>query len=232
MNGAPFFVVDFDSTFTTVEALDLLGEIALPAGPEGDAVRAEIRTLTDQAMNGEIGFGEALRRRIELLQLDRGHLAILVENLRGRVSPSIRRNRAFFERHAGRVLIVTGGFHDYVDPIVAEHGIDPSHVLANRLVFDGDRVVGVDETNPLSRDGGKVEAVKALSLDGEVVVVGDGWTPTMRSARPGRPTGSTPSWRPPRATASPPPPTTWRAPSTRCCTTRAWPGAGPIRAVA
>ena len=176
MNGAPFFVVDFDSTFTTVEALDLLGEIALPAGPEGDVVRAEIRVLTDQAMNGEIGFGEALRKRIELLNLDRGHLETLVERLRGRVSPSIRRNRAFFERHAGRVLIVTGGFHDYVDPIVAEHGVDPSQVLANRLVFDGDRVVGVDQTNPLSKDGGKIEAVRGLNLDGEVVVVGDGWT--------------------------------------------------------
>ena len=174
--GAPFFVVDFDSTFTTVEALDLLGEIALPAGAEDDAVRAEIRALTDKAMNGEIGFGEAVKQRIALLDLERGHIETLVENLRSRVSPSIRRNRAFFERHAGRVLVVTGGFHDYVDPIVAEHGIHPSRVLANSLVFDGDRVIGVDEANPLSRDGGKIAAVKGLGLEGEVVVVGDGWT--------------------------------------------------------
>jgi D-3-phosphoglycerate dehydrogenase len=176
MNGAPFLVVDFDSTFTTVEALDVLGEIALPQGPEGDAARAEIRALTDKAMNGEIGFGEALKRRIAILNLERKHLDELVARLRDKVSPSIRRNRAFFERNAGRVLVVTGGFHDYVDPIVAEHGVSPAQVLANSLVFDGDRVVGVDEANPLSRDGGKIEAVKGLGLDGEVVVVGDGWT--------------------------------------------------------
>jgi D-3-phosphoglycerate dehydrogenase len=176
MNAPPFFVVDFDSTFTTVEALDVLGEIALPQGPDGDRARAEIKALTDQAMNGEIGFGEALRRRIELLGLRREHLDLLVERLRDKVSPSIRRNRAFFERNAGRILLVTGGFHDYVDPIAAAHGIPPAQVLANSLVFDGDQVVGVDETNPLSRDGGKIEAVKGLHLDGEVVVVGDGWT--------------------------------------------------------
>ncbi len=176
MNASPFFVVDFDSTFTTVEALDILGEIALPQGAEGDAVRAEIALLTNQAMNGEIGFGEALRRRIELLGLRREHLDILVARLRDLVSPSIRRNRAFFERHAGRVILVTGGFHEYVDPIAAEHGVPAQHVLANRLIFDGDRVVGVDETNPLSQDGGKITAVRGLDLQGEVVVVGDGWT--------------------------------------------------------
>jgi D-3-phosphoglycerate dehydrogenase len=176
MTATPYFVVDFDSTFTTVEALDVLGEIALADDAGGDERRAEIRALTDQAMNGEIGFGEALRRRIELLGLRREHLPILVERLRTKISPSIRRNRAFFEKHAGRVILVTGGFHDYVDAIAAEHGIGPEHVLANSLVFDGDRVTGVDESNPLSRDGGKIEAVKGLGLTGEVVVVGDGWT--------------------------------------------------------
>ena len=120
------------------------------------------------------------------------------------------------------MLVVTGGFHDYVDPIVAEHGINPAQVLANRLVFDGDRVIGVDETNPLSQDGGKIEAVKGLNLDGEVVVVGDGWTDyEIRQAGAAKDRFCTPSPKPPTARASPPPPITWPRPSTRCCTTRA-----------
>jgi D-3-phosphoglycerate dehydrogenase len=173
---APFLILDFDSTFTTVEALEILAEIALADDPGREAKLAEIAILTDQAMNGEIGFGEALRRRVELLALNRAHLPALVERLRGKVSPSIRRNRAFFEKNAERVVVVTGGFHDYVDPIVAEFGITPDRVLANRLVFDGDRVTGVEQDNPLSRDGGKVEAVRSLGIEGEVVMVGDGWT--------------------------------------------------------
>ncbi len=173
---APTLVLDFDSTFTTVEALDVLGDIALADSPEREARLAQVRDLTERAMNGDIGFGEALKQRIEILGVRREHLGPLVERLREKVSPSIRRNRGFFERNPSGVVIVTGGFHDYVDPIVAEFGITPDRVLANSLVFDGDRVVGVDQANPLSRDGGKVEAVRGLNLPGEVVMIGDGWT--------------------------------------------------------
>lgn len=177
MGAPPYFVVDFDSTFTRVEALDVLGEIALADAPDREAVLAEVRRLTDQAMNGEIGFGEALARRLRLLRPRREYLEPLIERLKGQVSASIRRNRDFFEKNAGRVFIVTGGFHDFVDAVVADYGIAPSQVLANRLCFDADGVVaGLDEANPLARDGGKIEVVRGLGLDGEVVVVGDGWT--------------------------------------------------------
>ena len=50
--GAPVFIVDFDSTFTRVEALDLLGELTLADRPDRDAVLAEVRAITDQAMSG------------------------------------------------------------------------------------------------------------------------------------------------------------------------------------
>jgi D-3-phosphoglycerate dehydrogenase len=174
--GTPFFLVDFDSTFTTVEALDILGEIALADDPARVEKLDQVRALTDQAMNGEIGFGEALKKRIELLGVRRQHLPQLVERLKSKVSPSFKRNKAFFEKNPGKVIVVTGGFHDYVDAIVAEFGITPDQVLANGLVFDGDDVIGVDQLNPLSQDGGKVTAVQNLHLEGEVVMVGDGWT--------------------------------------------------------
>ena len=177
MASPPAFVIDFDSTFTRVEALDVLGEIALDGRPDREAVLEEVRRLTDQAMSGEIGFAQALTRRVELLAPRREHLAPLVERLRSEVSASIRRNREFFERNAGRIFVVTGGFHDFVDAVVGEYGIAPDHVLANRLLFDAEGVVtGVDGSNPLSRDGGKVVAVRGLALTGEVVMVGDGWT--------------------------------------------------------
>lgn len=172
----PFFVFDFDSTFTSVEALDVVAELTLRDHPDRSARLAEIRSLTEQAMSGDIGFAEALSRRIALLELRREHLTPLIETLADRVSPSFRRNRDFFRRHGDRVLIVSGGFHDYVDPIVAEFGVTPERVLANRLVFEGDRAVGVDARNPLAHDGGKVDAVRSLGLEGDIVVVGDGWT--------------------------------------------------------
>jgi D-3-phosphoglycerate dehydrogenase / 2-oxoglutarate reductase len=176
--GAPYLILDFDSTFVTVEALELLGEIALEADPAREAKLAEVKALTEQAMNGEIGFAQALARRIEILKPRREHVETLVGQLREKVTPSIERNRDFLERAGERLFIVTGGFHEYVDQIAAEFGVTPDRVLANRLLFDAaGAAVGVDATLPLSRDGGKVEAVRALGLEGEVVVVvGDGWT--------------------------------------------------------
>jgi D-3-phosphoglycerate dehydrogenase len=175
--SAPFLILDFDSTFVTVEALELLGEIVLADDPEREAKLAEVTALTEQAMNGDIGFSGALARRIEILRPRREHIAALVERLREHVTPSIRRNRDFIQRAGERLYIVTGGFHDYVDPVAAEFGVPAERVLANRLVYGADgAAAGVDASLPLSRDGGKVEAVKALALDGEVVVVGDGWT--------------------------------------------------------
>lgn len=175
--SAPFLILDFDSTFVTVEALELLGEIVLEADPQREAKLAEVTALTEQAMNGDIGFSHALARRIEILKPGREHIAALVERLRDKVTPSIRRNRDFIQRAGERLYVVTGGFHEYVDPVVAEFAIPAERVLANRLVFDVDGAAsGVDATLPLSRDGGKVEAVQALGLEGEVVVVGDGWT--------------------------------------------------------
>jgi D-3-phosphoglycerate dehydrogenase len=174
---APFLILDFDSTFVTVEALELLGEIVLEADPEREAKLAEVSALTEQAMNGDIGFGQALARRVEILKPRREHVAALVERLREKVTPSILRNRDFIRRAGERLYICTGGFHEYVDPVAAEFGVPAERVLANRLVFGADgAAAGVDETLPLSRDGGKVEAVRALGLEGEVVVVGDGWT--------------------------------------------------------
>ncbi len=170
-------VLDFDSTFTSVEALDVLAELLSAANPERAADVARIKTLTDQAMSGDISFADALQHRIRILRPSRDDIAALVEVLKTKVSPSIARNRAVFADQAGKFRIVSGGFHDFIDPVVADYGIDAGYVLANRLVFDADGVAtGVDQANPLSQDGGKVTALRALGLAGDVAMVGDGWT--------------------------------------------------------
>jgi len=61
------YVFDFDSTLVRVETLEVLADIALEGSPDAAAVRTEIARLTDQAMAGDLPFGEALRRRLALL---------------------------------------------------------------------------------------------------------------------------------------------------------------------
>jgi D-3-phosphoglycerate dehydrogenase len=71
------YVFDFDSTLVRIETLEALADIALAGAPDAAAIRAEVAALTDQAMAGDLPFGEALRRRLALLPLTRDHVAEL-----------------------------------------------------------------------------------------------------------------------------------------------------------
>jgi len=173
----PYLVFDFDSTFTQVEGLDELAEIALQGHPDQAAVVAQIRELTNRGMSGEIGFQESLSRRLALLGAQRRHLAPLVQRLQGKVSESIRRNAEFFRQFADRIYVVSSGFREFIEPVVAEYGIAAEHVLANTFTFDAQgNITGCDPANVLSQDGGKIRQLQQLDLDGEVYVLGDGYT--------------------------------------------------------
>jgi len=174
---SPVFIFDFDSTLVRIETLEALADIALSDAPDAAAKKAEIASLTDQAMSGQVDFGTALRRRLELLALTRVQVEALADRILDEASASVRRNVDFFERHAERVYILSGGFREVIAPLAARLGIAADHVLANDLIYDAEgRVTGVDDANPLSRDNGKPEVIKALNLTGPVVMVGDGWT--------------------------------------------------------
>ena len=171
------FIIDFDSTFIQVEALDLLAEISLKNSPNQAAVVKEIKELTNLGMEGKISFADSLKRRVQLLSADRKHIQELVRILHKKVTPSFSRNKAFFKKYSGNVHIITGGFRDYVIPVVQKFGIKPQNVYANSFEFDqAGRITGVDHKNVLSTDKGKVKQLKAMNPKGEVYVIGDGYT--------------------------------------------------------
>ncbi len=176
MSARPTLILDFDSTLVDFETLEALADIALDGQPGADAVRARVAALTDRAMAGEIGFGEALRQRLALLPLTREHVTALASRAAARLTPSVRRNLGFFQENKGRVVIISGGFREVIAPVAEALGVAPERVLANDLVYDeAGRVTGVDDANPLSHAGGKPKAIHALNLTGRVVMVGDGW---------------------------------------------------------
>jgi D-3-phosphoglycerate dehydrogenase / 2-oxoglutarate reductase len=172
-----YLIIDFDSTFTKVEGLDELANIALKGQPNRKEVVEQIRNITEQGMNGEIGFSEALSRRIALLKANRNHLDELVDFLHTKVSDSFTRNKKFLTDYADNILIVSGGFKEFIVPIVITLGIKPENVYANTFVFDEDgNIIGVDESNVLAHSKGKVKLLQQLNLGGDVYAIGDGYT--------------------------------------------------------
>jgi D-3-phosphoglycerate dehydrogenase len=172
-----YFVIDFDSTFTKVEAFDVLADIALDAHPDKEKLKNKIKEITNQGMDGSLSFRESLEKRIEILSPNRRQLDKLVTVLKDKVSESFKRNKEFFQKYAENIYIISNGFHAFIDPIVTEFGIKADNIFANRFKFDEQgNVIGFDKENPLSANNGKVEQLKQLNLPGDVYVIGDGYT--------------------------------------------------------
>jgi len=178
------FVFDFDSTLTRVEALDVLAEITLEGREDRDAIIREIQQITNLGIDGDISFTESLERRIRLLGAHRKDLEPLIGMLREKISKSIATNREFFEKFADDIYVISCGFKEFIDPIVREYNIPEERVFANTFEFDEQgRITGFDTANVLASHNGKIECLRALDLEGEVQVIGDGYSDyVMREA--------------------------------------------------
>ena len=178
------YVFDFDSTLTRVEALDVLAEMSLQGRLNREDVIEEIQKVTNLGIDGDISFTESLERRIRLLKAHKDHLGPLVKELREKISKSIASNKEFFEKFSDDIYVISCGFKEFIDPIVEEFNIPTERVYANTFKFDDEGfIVGFDEENVLATHNGKIECLKQLDLQGEVQVIGDGYSDyVMREA--------------------------------------------------
>jgi len=178
------YIFDFDSTLTRVEALDVLAEMTLQGKSNRDDVIHEIQEITNLGIDGDISFTESLERRIKLLKANKNDLDPLVDELRQKISKSIAANKEFFEKYSDDIYVISCGFKEFIDPIVKEYNIPSERVYANTFKFDEEgNIIGFDEKNVLATHNGKIECLKQLDLEGEVQVIGDGYSDyVMREA--------------------------------------------------
>lgn len=168
-------IFDFDSTFTQVEALDVLGEIVL-SGADKEKKLNQIASITNKGMSGELSFRESLEMRMKILSGTKDDITELVSRLKSKVSVSIQANKEFFLKNANNIFIVSSGFKEFIEPVVADFGISPSHVYANSFVWKNNAIAGFETQNPLSGDNGKPLVVQKIGLNKKVIVIGDGYT--------------------------------------------------------
>lgn len=172
-----YFVIDFDSTFTKVEAFDVLADISLNGHPDKATIKRQVEEITNQGMNGTISFRESLEKRLALLHADKTHIPALVNLLKSMVSESFKRNKDFFTTYSDNIYIISNGFREFIEPVVTEFGIKKENILANEFTFDNNgKITGFNKENPLSMNQGKSEQLKRLNLPGDIYVIGDGYT--------------------------------------------------------
>jgi phosphoserine phosphatase len=155
------------STLIQDEVIELLAREA--------GVFAQIREITEQAMCGDLDFIEALTERVALLK-DLPVAAIETVQKQIRLTPGARTLIRTLKRLDHQIGLVSGGFHEVIDPLAAELGI--SFVAANRLeIFDGlltGRVIP-----PIIDRAGKAQALQHFAKQAGVrlsqtVAIGDG----------------------------------------------------------
>ncbi|AVM71314.1 phosphoserine phosphatase SerB [Streptococcus mutans] len=120
-------VMDVDSTLVQEEVIDLLGDEA--------GVGQQVADITERAMRGELDFRQALEERVATLE---GLPESIVDKVYARIHFNKNAKELVAELHARgyKVGLVSGGFHETVDRLAAEAGID--YVKANHLeVVDG-----------------------------------------------------------------------------------------------
>lgn len=160
-------MMDVDSTLITSEVID---EVAARAGT-GEQVAA----ITERAMRGELDFADSLRARVATLA---GTPVGVLDEVRRELefSPGARELIASVKAAGGQVGVVSGGFAEVVEPLVAGLGID--HVTANHFEVRDGLLTGLTRGEVIDRAAKRRHMLRCAELAGctpeGVVAVGDG----------------------------------------------------------
>jgi phosphoserine phosphatase len=160
-------VLDVDSTLIENEVIELLADEA------GSGER--VAEITFRAMNGELDFEQSLRERVATLA---GLPESVIDTVRSRVTVTqgVPELIAGVQAAGGKVAVVSGGFHEVIDPLARELGLD--HWRANRLAVTDGRLTG-DVVPPVIDAAAKAAALREWAAEAgipmaQTVAVGDG----------------------------------------------------------
>ncbi len=161
-------VFDFDGTLSDDEMMVLLGEQM--------EVAEEMARITEQAMNGEIGYPESLRTRVAMLEGLDGEAvaeAFSAVSLRPGMAGLLNDLRPTEVTTA----ILTAGFTRAVRHVLDQEETEVDVLIANTLEVEDRKLTG-EVSGPLV-EGTKDIALRALAEDrdislADVIAVGDG----------------------------------------------------------
>lgn len=160
-------VADMDSTIVTTETLDDLAVFA----KKKDA----IARLTERAMQGKIGFKEALGERVAMLKgLDESALEKTMKRIK--LTHGALALIATMKANGAHTVLVSGGFCYFAERVKKMAGMDAAH--ANKFVIKDGQLTG-EVLEPVIGKDAKLQillqkAAKYKLSMGETLSIGDG----------------------------------------------------------
>ncbi|QIM18427.1 phosphoserine phosphatase SerB [Leucobacter coleopterorum] len=167
MSLSPLIVLDCDSTTIQDEVIELIADVA--------GTRERVAEITERAMRGDLDFSESLQERVATLA-GTPESVFADAYSRVRLSPGIRELIAEVRKRGGKVGVVSGGFHEVLDPIARDLGLD--FWRANRLEVVNGLLTG-RTVGPIIDAAAKAEALTEWSAESGIpltasVAIGDG----------------------------------------------------------
>lgn len=160
-------VLDCDSTLIQDEVIELIADAA--------GTRKEVALITERAMLGELDFAESLAERVLTLK---GVQESVFESVLAqvRVTPGASELIEYVKGLGGLIAVVSGGFHEVLDPLAESLGVDLWR--ANRLELEDALLTGAT-LGPVIDGNAKAEALEAWAQEYGVplehtIAIGDG----------------------------------------------------------
>ncbi len=165
--GHRLVVIDIDSTLIQGEVIEMLAQRS--------GRQAEVAAITEQAMRGELDFGQSLHQRVACLA---GLPESVIAEVRDQIQfmPGARTLIRTLKRLGFSVALVSGGFMEIAEGIGAQLGVD--HVQANQLEIVDGVLTGRVQGAIVDR-AGKAQALRTLAAAeglsvSRTIAIGDG----------------------------------------------------------
>jgi len=160
-------IFDCDSTIIQGEIIDELAKVA--------GVGETVKEMTAKAMNGEMDYTEAVKKRVKLLKgLTVEQLEILTKAIH--LTPGAEELISTLHRMGYKVGVISGGFTFFTDYLKQRLNLD--YVFANELAVEDGVVTGeikgdIVDAHQKGEILQKIAAEERISVD-QIVAVGDG----------------------------------------------------------
>jgi phosphoserine phosphatase len=160
--------MDMDSTLISIECIDEIADM--------QGLKAQVSTITEAAMRGEIDFAESLRRRVSLLKGLSEDALQHVYDQRLQLNPGAETLIAELKKNHIKTLLMSGGFVFFTERLKQRLNLDFAY--ANTLEIIDGKLTGFilgDILDAQSKADILVKTRAALKLQPEqVIAIGDG----------------------------------------------------------
>ncbi|WP_025899319.1 phosphoserine phosphatase SerB [Sneathiella glossodoripedis] len=161
-------LADMDSTIITVECIDELADFA--------GLKAEVSTITERAMRGELDFNDAFKSRVAMLKGLKEEVLAQTFDERVKIMPGARTLIQTMKKNGAYCALVSGGFTYFTNRVRDIVGFDMDD--ANELLFENGQLTGT-AVEPILNSQAKLDNLNRLQEElkleaAQSAAIGDG----------------------------------------------------------